>query len=179
MGHHQSHSASVANSGFSPIPLAVAYPPSAAVAAAVAASASSSAGSTGSASSPLGTGTGHSSSSASSSALNYGSGGNAYTSDNIQSSGASACHPNSQAAHWVSSGGRPSHSHAGHLLSQNHFGAGDTQVKLQTKFCWLYEKICAHEENTLKDKKPSSQKVKSFFCLLNSAEKVYPKNTPQ
>lgn len=130
MGHHQGHT-SVTNSGFSPIPLAVGYPPSAAVAAAVAASASSSAGSTGSASSPLGTTTGHHhSSSATSNGLNYGSGSNAYSSDNIQSSSNSTvCHPNSQAAHWVTSGGRSSHSHAGHLLSQNHFGTGDSQVK--------------------------------------------------
>ncbi|ODM92648.1 Protein gooseberry-neuro [Orchesella cincta] len=125
VGHHHQGHTSVTNSGFSPIPLAVAYPPSAAVAAAVAASACST-GSTGSASSPLGA-AGHPSS-ASSSALNYGSGsGNAYSSDTVQSSGASACHPNSHAAHWVSSGGRSSHSHAGHLLSQNHFGSSDSQ----------------------------------------------------
>lgn len=136
--HHQGHT-SVTNSGFSPIPLA--YPPSAAVAAAVAASVSSSAGSTGSASSPLGTTTGHSSSSASSSALNYGSGNNAY-SDNIQSSSsASTCHPNSQAAHWASSGSRSSHSHAGHLLSQNHFGSGDSQVNyIFDSFCVSWER---------------------------------------
>lgn len=126
-GHYHQGHAPVANSGFSPIPLAVAYPPSAAVAAAVAASASS--GSSGSGASPLGPTTTHSSSSSN---LNYGSGNGTYTSENLQStSTASTCHPNSQAAHWVSSGGRSSHSHGGHLLSQNHFATGESQVKSQ------------------------------------------------
>lgn len=108
--HHHHHHPS--NSGYSPLPLP--YPPAAvAVAAAVAASASSSA-SSGSGSSPLGGGHG--------SAVSYGGGGNYNNHENIQSSNASSCHPNSQTAHWAN-GGRSSH-----LLPQNHFGSSESQV---------------------------------------------------
>ncbi|XP_021949436.2 protein gooseberry isoform X1 [Folsomia candida] len=108
--HHHHHHPS--NSGYSPLPLP--YPPAAvAVAAAVAASASSSA-SSGSGSSPLGGGHG--------SAVSYGGGGNYNNHENIQSSNASSCHPNSQTAHWAN-GGRSSH-----LLPQNHFGSSESQM---------------------------------------------------